>query len=284
MSQVGVTEQPPGSNRVVYNDWYAARSGGQFRAAPWCATFVAWVFWQAWRVDLRDKVAPGAAYTPALLAGAQARRLIVPVADCRPADIVLFNFPGGEHVDHVGIACAAADRTHRTVTCVEGNTSEAGSQSNGGKVLVKRRPWTQVAAVVRVPPPSGLASRPAPPDRPPATIEEDHMFLCRGDNDPKGRIWLTNMLTRREVQPGDDLDTVRFLLAAAGRKTDVATLRQHVVDAIPRTPSDGDWLKFAAGIIQGVVDRAGIPGAAVTVDAGRVAAKVADELHRRLAQ
>ena len=45
-AQIGVTEQPAGSNRVKYNTAYYGRevSGAGY---PWCCTFVWWLFRQA---------------------------------------------------------------------------------------------------------------------------------------------------------------------------------------------------------------------------------------------
>ena len=41
--QLGVKEDPPGSNKVKYNAWYYGRevSGAAY---PWCMVFVQWVF------------------------------------------------------------------------------------------------------------------------------------------------------------------------------------------------------------------------------------------------
>ena len=45
-AQIGVREEPPGSNRVKFNTWYYGRevSGDSY---PWCMVFVQWVFAQA---------------------------------------------------------------------------------------------------------------------------------------------------------------------------------------------------------------------------------------------
>ena len=45
-TQIGVREDPPGSNRVKFNTWYYGRevSGDSY---PWCMVFVQWVFAQA---------------------------------------------------------------------------------------------------------------------------------------------------------------------------------------------------------------------------------------------
>ena len=58
----------------------------------------------------------------------------------QPGDIVFFDFPGGDKVDHVGIV--VKDNFDGTVVTVEGNTvpdGKTGSESNGGEVCMKVR-------------------------------------------------------------------------------------------------------------------------------------------------
>ena len=42
-SQIGVCENPPNSNNVIYNTWYYGHpvSGASY---PWCAVFISWLF------------------------------------------------------------------------------------------------------------------------------------------------------------------------------------------------------------------------------------------------
>jgi hypothetical protein len=159
-SQAGVTENPPGSNRVLYSTWYGLRG-------PWCAMFCAWVYVQAGVGDLRTILTPQAAWVPGLLAAARQRGWVAPPDRALPGDLAVFDFPGRAGrpdgvMDHVGIVAAAPTGDGRLV-CVEGNTSDGGSQSNGGAVLVKRRQTAHVPAVIQLPPHLLARPEPAPP-------------------------------------------------------------------------------------------------------------------------
>lgn len=145
LGEVGTTENPRNSNRTKYGEWYGMN--GQ----PWCAIFVDWCYVRAGLPDLRNVVSPLWAATWAGTSAARVHGWTVPVAQAKPGDIAMFNFPGGDPVDHTGIVTDYPDLTRHLVATVEGNTSAAGSQSNGGQVLTKRRPFSVIAAVIRVP-------------------------------------------------------------------------------------------------------------------------------------
>ena len=66
--------------------------------------------------------------------------------DYRPGDVAIYDFPGGAATDHTGIIEKV---TLTGVVAIEGNTSEAGSQSNGGQVCRKTRPVSLIVGVVR---------------------------------------------------------------------------------------------------------------------------------------
>ena len=67
--------------------------------------------------------------------------------DFRPGDIVIYDFTGKRRgTEHTGIV-ETVDASG--VTAIEGNTSTAGSQSNGGMVCRKTRPYSQIVGVVR---------------------------------------------------------------------------------------------------------------------------------------
>ena len=59
---------------------------------------------------------------------------------------MIYDFPGGAPTDHTGIIERV---TASGVVAIEGNTSQAGSQSNGGEVCRKTRPYSQIVGVVR---------------------------------------------------------------------------------------------------------------------------------------
>ncbi|HEU4399948.1 MAG TPA: hypothetical protein VFU54_19180, partial [Actinomycetota bacterium] len=84
-SQIGVNEQPFGSNRTAYGAWYGVQ--GQ----PWCAMFVSWCTFHE-GLPLPATISKGFAYTPAGAAWFQRRRRWTNRP--APGHIVFFNFPG----------------------------------------------------------------------------------------------------------------------------------------------------------------------------------------------
>nr|WP_325242752.1 CHAP domain-containing protein [uncultured Oscillibacter sp.] len=66
--------------------------------------------------------------------------------DYCPGDVVIYDFPGGAATDHTGIIEKV---TLTGVVAIEGNTSQTGSQSNGGMVCRKTRPAKQIVGAVR---------------------------------------------------------------------------------------------------------------------------------------
>lgn len=138
-TELGTKEIPANSNRVKYNDWYYGRTV-QGDAYPWCMVFVQWCFAQA-GVSLPIRTAScGALMRAAKKAGCWVTK------DFRPGDVVIYDFPGGAATDHTGIA-ESISKTG--VTAIEGNTSQSGSQSNGGMVCRKTRPYSQIVGCVR---------------------------------------------------------------------------------------------------------------------------------------
>ena len=138
-AELGVKESPANSNRVKYNDWYYGRTV-QGDSYPWCMVFVQWCFKQA-GVSLPARTAScGALMRAAQKAGCWVTK------DFLPGDVVIYDFPGGAATDHTGIV-ESVSKTG--VTAIEGNTSEKGSQSNGGMVCRKNRPHSQIVGCVR---------------------------------------------------------------------------------------------------------------------------------------
>lgn len=137
--ELGTKESPANSNRVKYNTWYYGRevSGSAY---PWCMAFVQWCFAQA-GIPLPLRTAScGALMSAARKAGQWVTK------DYRPGDVAIYDFPGGAATDHTGIIEKV---TLTGVTAIEGNTSQAGSQSNGGMVCRKTRPYSLIVGVVR---------------------------------------------------------------------------------------------------------------------------------------
>jgi len=153
-TQVGVSEDPPGSNNIVYNtEYYGGPSN-----LPWCVVFIWWLFKHA-----------GASY---LFCGgnktawcnyvrdwAQAHGQWV-TEDYRPGDIVLYNWNSDDELDHIGLVVEAHGNS---LTTIEGN--------EGDKVSVCARGGLTVTGAYR--PKYSSGSAPAAPSEPAAPTYED---------------------------------------------------------------------------------------------------------------
>lgn len=149
--ELGVTEDPRGSNQVKYWDSYDPKMQGQ----PWCVAFLWWVFQQAGE---RMSFFGGGrtASCSMLLRWYREQGLTVPVSEVQPGDIVILNFHGTTDTEHCGLATGISDIKNLSkgmpysVWTIEGNASPSdGSQSNGGMVCEKIRYPAQIVAVCR---------------------------------------------------------------------------------------------------------------------------------------
>jgi hypothetical protein len=143
---VGTTEQPPGSNRTPFGQWYGTDG------VAWCAIFASFIV-----TGLCEVVMPGAttkkgfAYTPYMEREARKRGRWVEPTALEPGDLVLFQFDDDPQVDHVGLFVRWASKG--VAVTIEGNTSsdDRGSQSNGGGVYERRRPVKVIRGAYRPP-------------------------------------------------------------------------------------------------------------------------------------
>lgn len=133
--ELGYTESPAGSNRTKYGKWFGL--DGQ----PWCMMFVQWCFRQAGAQDLLPALT---ASCGALMRAAQAKGCWV-TGGYQPGDVVIYDFPGGAATDHCGIVVTALTTGVRSI---EGNTGN-GNDSNGGAVMERTRPMSQVVGAFR---------------------------------------------------------------------------------------------------------------------------------------
>lgn len=148
--QIGTVEHPAGSNKgPKISDWQKHWLG--YDGYSWCGAFVGMALEHA---GVRGIVGSRIVYTPAIVgdgrAGANGMLKLVPWAERRPGDLVLYNWDGGV-VDHVGIYVADSTVLPGQINTVEGNTSgsNSGSQSNGGGVFARTRPRSVVQYLVR---------------------------------------------------------------------------------------------------------------------------------------
>lgn len=138
--EIGVTEYPPGSNKVKYNTWFYGRevSGPSY---PWCCSSLCWIYDQAGCLCLLRKTAG----CTTLLNWFKAKGLLVPIKEAKPSDIAFYQFDKDAYADHVGIV---EKRTKTGIVAIEGNTSVT-SDDNGGAVMRRARKWNVIMAVAR---------------------------------------------------------------------------------------------------------------------------------------
>jgi cell wall-associated NlpC family hydrolase len=132
-------------NLTIFGKWYGMN--GQ----PWCAMFVSWAFHEAGQgKSVNASTKKGFASCDAGLKWFAKKGKLVPVGQAQAGDIVFFQFDTDAQPDHVGIVEKNNTKLKRLV-CIEGNTSSnnKGSQSNGGGVYRKKRPYATVMAVAR---------------------------------------------------------------------------------------------------------------------------------------
>lgn len=138
ISQLGVKESPPNSNRCKYTAWYNL-------VGPWCAIFTTWSY-ELGASDVH-KQAPSFvrgqryAYVPFIVADARASvNGLRTTDDPIPGDLACFDWDVtgyGAEYDHVGIFERWLSEPS-TFSCIEGNTS-LGNDSNGGQVMRRTR-------------------------------------------------------------------------------------------------------------------------------------------------
>lgn len=154
VSQIGVCESPANSNRQKYGRAYG------WNGVFWCAIFVWWCGWKAAGKNQADNpiaksasaayiheetVKKGGKWAMKKNRSESARKAYLKKA--KPGDIVSFDFGEYDGVrDHVGIVEGVSGKY---LICIEGNTSENGSQSNGGMVVRQRRHYSSVCAATR---------------------------------------------------------------------------------------------------------------------------------------
>ncbi len=134
--ELGNMESPANSNRTKYGRWFG------LDGYAWCMMFVQWVFDQAGVALPRRTASCGELMRAAQAAGCWVTR------DFLPGDVVIYDFPGGAATDHCGIV--EMELPDYGVQAIEGNTSQSGSQSNGGMVCRKSRPRKYIIGAVRL--------------------------------------------------------------------------------------------------------------------------------------
>lgn len=116
-TQLGTVEQPAGSNRVKYGEWYG------MNGSAWCAMFVSWCAANSGNAD----VVPRFAYTPAGAAWFQQKSSWSESPTV--GAIVFYDTANMGRISHVGIVeqVLADGRWY----AIEGNTNGQGSRTGG---------------------------------------------------------------------------------------------------------------------------------------------------------
>lgn len=118
VTQIGVSEQPPGSNNVIYNTYYygGAVQGQNF---PWCCAFIWWLFQ---KTGLSSLFCGGqkTAYCPFVVNYAKQHGQWV-TSGYKPGDLFLYDWNGDGTADHIGL-CAEWFGYYGTT--IEGNAGE----------------------------------------------------------------------------------------------------------------------------------------------------------------
>lgn len=116
--QIGVAENPKGSNNIKYNTAYYNQtvSGSGY---SWCAVFVWWCMREAGAADLYYD-GKKTAYVPSLLTWAKQNKLVVTKPES--GDWVIFDWNSNNIPDHIGIVDEVGTNT---ITTIEGNTDDA---------------------------------------------------------------------------------------------------------------------------------------------------------------
>ena len=137
-AEVGYKEKPNNDNKF-------AKVAGHANHQPWCATFIRACFIQG----EEKKAIPDTAYCPHLEAWARANNRVVPTAEAKRGDLVLFDFSRSGRAEHVGILNSNFyPKVSKYLRTIEGNTG-AISQDNGDGVAKKKRDLSFVRLIIR---------------------------------------------------------------------------------------------------------------------------------------
>lgn len=85
------------------------------------------------------------AYVPSVVDWARKSGLLVPKAKAKKGDLVIFDFGGRSHADHIGLC---VKNLGGSLLTIEGNTSVS-SDDNGGEVMHRTRSLNLISYVIR---------------------------------------------------------------------------------------------------------------------------------------
>ena len=143
-SFIGVVENPPNSNNVIFNKNYYGRPVNGL-SYPWCVTFL----WDVFRLSGASVLFYGGkktAYCSSLEKWGRRDGLIVSEDKGDVGDIVLFDFNNKGIATHVGII--EKKNSDGSYTTIEGNTGLS-SNENGGAVMRRIRNKSVIRCIIR---------------------------------------------------------------------------------------------------------------------------------------
>lgn len=148
-TQVGISENPAGTNKQKYGEWYG------MNGVAWCAIFVSWVYAMSGHALGHVDTDKGFHYVPSGYNWFKAHNKLT--LDPQPGDVVIFDWEKGTPgetaqqalPDHTGLFLKWLNKAEGLFQTIEGNTS-AGNQSNGGQVQKRTRSIAKVKGFVNV--------------------------------------------------------------------------------------------------------------------------------------
>ncbi|WP_297333388.1 peptidoglycan-binding protein [Flavobacterium sp.] len=138
-AELGTVESPAGSNKTKYGEWYG------MNGVKWCAIFVSWVYDRAGFPLGAIQAPKGIHHCQAAHNYFKSKNMLV--KEPQPGDIVLFDWRGDGHADHIGIFKKWTNSAKTTFESYEGNTA-TGNDSDGGKVMLRNRSLNSVKSFV----------------------------------------------------------------------------------------------------------------------------------------
>lgn len=180
--QIGYTEKGGRDGKSGNLTKYGAAFG--MDGVPWCSIFVWWCFKQV-GIDLKKEITSAYASAQKAMDGWQSKGMKI-VKSPKLMDVVFFEFDSDPTADHTGFVTGV---DAKGVFTIEGNTSSGnhGSQSNGGGVYARYRPFSQIIGYGRYKWPAGCVQPPAPKAKPAQPTARSYPTLRRGStgNDVK---------------------------------------------------------------------------------------------------
>lgn len=148
--QIGIKESPANSNNVGFNTWFygqPVKDGFNLKGEPdkkafwpWCGTAVSWIYYFAGYALGNIGYLKGYAGCSTALKHFTSTGQVIPKEKVQAGDIGFVDWDGNGTPDHTFIVEDPKDLARGgDFLTLEGNTSAAGSQSNGGEFMEKTR-------------------------------------------------------------------------------------------------------------------------------------------------